>query len=120
MAISLAGVTGLQWYWVDEAIDLKEKEFAQSAQKALSNTVDDLESAHATFVFEERVGGPGSLSFDILMSEVHENSFVEVTSTEIRGKEPQGEDTEVIIWADSGHHEEDIQIISTSDEDNEM
>lgn len=120
MAISLIGVAGLQWYWVNEAIDLKEEEFAQNVQKALTNTVDDLESAHAERVFEEHVGGPGTASFDILLNEVHDNAFVGVATAEIDEKHYNTSETELVIWADTEHSEEDVKVYSSGNHDEEV
>lgn len=50
MSVSLLGVVGLQLYWINDAIEVKQAQFEQAVNSALTSTVDKLETEEALAV----------------------------------------------------------------------
>lgn len=44
MSISLIGISWIQWYWIQHAIQVREQQFDQSVRYALANITDKLET----------------------------------------------------------------------------
>nr|WP_222619624.1 HAMP domain-containing sensor histidine kinase [Pontibacter sp. KCTC 32443] len=55
MSISLLGVVGLQLYWINDAIRVKQAQFDHAVNEALTNTVDKLETQEAVSVVTDKM-----------------------------------------------------------------
>nr|WP_221627014.1 HAMP domain-containing sensor histidine kinase [Pontibacter sp. Tf4] len=55
MSVSLLGVVGLQLYWINDAIEVKQAQFEQAVNSALTSTVDKLETQEALAVVTSKM-----------------------------------------------------------------
>ncbi|HEY4650474.1 MAG TPA: histidine kinase dimerization/phospho-acceptor domain-containing protein, partial [Pontibacter sp.] len=55
MSISLLGVVGLQLYWINDAIRVKQAQFDHSVNEALTSAIDKLETQEAVSVVADRI-----------------------------------------------------------------
>jgi len=55
MSVALVGIISLQIYWILHDIKLKEQQFDQSVNQAMSNIVDRIETTEAINLLQERV-----------------------------------------------------------------
>nr|WP_262921650.1 HAMP domain-containing sensor histidine kinase [Pontibacter ruber] len=55
MSISLLGVVGLQWYWITDAIKVKQEQFDRSVHEALAKVVEKLETQEAVSVVTDQI-----------------------------------------------------------------
>jgi len=55
MSISLLGVVGLQLYWINDAIKVKQAQFDHAVNEALTSTVDKLETQEAVSVVTDKM-----------------------------------------------------------------
>ncbi|MEJ8757059.1 ATP-binding protein [Pontibacter sp. H259] len=55
MSISLLGVVGLQLYWINDAIQVKQAQFDHAVNEALNSAVDKLETREAVSVVKDKM-----------------------------------------------------------------
>ncbi|PRY11208.1 phospho-acceptor domain-containing protein [Pontibacter ummariensis] len=56
MSISLLGVVGLQLYWINDAIKVKQEQFDRSVNEALASVVQKLETREAVSLVKDQIG----------------------------------------------------------------
>jgi two-component system phosphate regulon sensor histidine kinase PhoR len=118
MAISLAGIAALEWYWLRNAYDLKAEEFDQNVNAALNDVVDDLEERETIFFIKDQIGEGELGELEILMHEIRENDFVTEEIVLAHDTSGVSSDMEMVIWAGSESDDEELAVIRT-DEDSE-
>lgn len=100
VATAIVGLIGIQFYWVDNAISLKEEEFQRNANEALANVVSKLEKDEAMnqlrthqqgrYLFidgeaEKKIttdGGEGSYEYKVIKQFNKDGQNVDLTITE--------------------------------------
>ncbi|NEM99208.1 sensor histidine kinase [Pontibacter burrus] len=90
MSVSLLGVVGLQLYWINDAIEVKQAQFEQAVNSALTSTVDKLETEEALAVVTGKMATLQHLPApDTLIKEVIQAEPLKHTPKQAPSKAPE-------------------------------
>ncbi|MFM2136171.1 MAG: hypothetical protein RL021_1571, partial [Bacteroidota bacterium] len=112
MSIALTGIIILQVKWISDDFRLKEQQFDQSVNHALSNVVDRIETHEAASLLHNRLFGinPDSISEMMLADTINAETF-EIRDTVLTLPDPGNPEN---TWGEnSDRKEEKVELSST-------
>ncbi|MFT4679217.1 MAG: two-component system phosphate regulon sensor histidine kinase PhoR [Litorivivens sp.] len=120
MTVSLFGIGGLQWYWLDSAYSEREAEFDRSVAQALTSSVNELERKQAEFYFDQNLSNEFIPELTVLLREHRivdwlehdEEEGILVIQPSANGDEQST--TEIILWTgdSTDEVEHEVQIVT--------
>lgn len=120
MAISLIGIIVVQFLWIRNAIEVKEKQFDRAAKNALVEIVEKFDKDKNVFFVKEQLwaGEPSStITIDDNHNISYSYSFKSDSMVHVGHNEPDADDESLIISSDD---ESNVQIVAVSGEDEAM
>lgn len=84
MSLALLGLLGLQWYWVDSALQLKEKEFDLQVANALDRVADRLQDLELLVGVNEEIQGQVIVEKEHTTRHIRNGQRIEESSIVIR------------------------------------